>query len=141
MNAAFFDTNILLYAADARATSKVDMARALLRTRRVVVSTQVLMEIYSAMRRKLSLSAAISRQWVDMLCEEIVVSTEAADVQAALQWAEQFQISHWDSLILRAAEKAQCDLVYTEDLNHGQMYGPVRVCNPFIEDFMAEQEG
>ena len=137
MNAAFFDTNILLYAADVRAASKVDMARALLRTRRVVVSTQVLMECYAALRRKLSLSAAISQRWVDMLSEEIVVSTDAADVQAALHWAEQFQISHLDGLILRAAEKAQCDLVYTEELTHGQMYGPVRVCNPFIEDFLA----
>ncbi len=141
MNAAFFDTKILLYAADATATSKVDTARALLRTRRVVVSPQILMECYCALRRDLNLSAPLARQWVDMLSEEIVVPTEAADIRAALQWAEQFQVSHWESLVLRAAEKAQCDLVYTENLRHGQMYGPVRVCNPFIEDFMAEQEG
>lgn len=137
MNAAFFDTKIVMYAADPGAASKVDLARNLLRSRRIIVSTQVLMECYGALRRQLSFSVAMARKWVDLLSDEIVVSVEAADVSVALQRAEQFQISHWDSLILRTAEKAQCDLVYSEDLNHGQMYGPVRVCNPFIEDFLA----
>lgn len=137
MNAAFFDTNIVLYAADAGAVSKVETARALLRSRRIIVSTQVLMECYSALRRKLGFSAATARRWVDMLSDEIVVSVETADVSTALEWAERFQVSHWDSLILRAAEKAQCDLVYSEDLSHGQQYGSVRVCNPFLEDFLA----
>lgn len=137
MNAAFFDTNIVLHAADIGAVSKFKTARALLRTRRIIVSTQVLMESYAALRRELGLSAAMARRWVEMLSDEIVVAVEAADVSSALEWAERFQISHWDSLILQAAEKAPCDLVYSETLNHGQSYGPVRACNPFIEDFLA----
>ena len=138
MNAAFFDTNIVLYAADSGAASKVDAARTLLRTRRIIISTQVLTESYAALQRRLSVSAATARKWVDMLSGEIVVPIEPSDVSTALDWADRHQISHWDSLILRSAEKAQCDLVYTERLDHGQTYGPVRVCNPFIEDFLAK---
>ena len=47
------------------------------------------------------------------------------------------RISFYDALIVAAALEAGCDTLYTEDLNHGQSYGSVRVCNPFIQDFLA----
>lgn len=43
-------------------------------------------------------------------------------------------ISYRDGAILAAAAIARAPLVYTEDLNHGQAYGSVRVLNPFRED-------
>ena len=137
MNAAFFDTNIIFYAAARDGSSKWETARALLQSRRIVVSTQVLMEIYAALLKKLKLAPEQARNWAGMLARETVTSVEPDDVHAALEAADRYQISHWDGLILQAAEKAGLDLLYTEDLNHGQMYGPVRVCNPFIEDFLA----
>ena len=45
--------------------------------------------------------------------------------------AQRFQISYWDAAIIAAAEISGCDAVYSEDLNHGQSYGSVRVINPF----------
>lgn len=137
MNAAFFDTNIIFYAAARDGSSKWEMARALLQSRRIVVSTQVLMEIYAALLKKLKLAPEQARNWAGMLARETVTSVEPDDVRAALEAADRYQISHWDALILQAAQKSGLDLLYTEDLNHGQMYGPVRVCNPFIEDFLA----
>ncbi|MGJ3231707.1 MAG: PIN domain-containing protein [Oceanicaulis sp.] len=137
VNAAFFDTNIVFYAANRDGSSKWETSRALLQARRVVVSTQVLMETYAALLKKLKLAPAQAREWVAMLAQETVTAVEPDDVRAALETADRFQISHWAGLILRAAEKTGLDLVYTEDLNHGQTYGPVRVCNPFIEDFLA----
>lgn len=137
MNAAFFDTNIVFYAAARDGSSKWETARGLLHARRIVVSTQVLMETYAALTRKLKLAQSQARQWTEMLAQETVIAVEADDVRAALDAAQRFQVSHWDGLILKSAEKSGLDLVYTEDLNHGQMYGPVRVCNPFIEDFLA----
>lgn len=137
MNAVFFDTNIVFYAAGAAGSPKTGTARALLQSRRIVVSTQVLMEIYASLLGTLKLPAAQARKWVEILSQETVVSVDPGDVTAALDAAQRFEISHWNALILQAAQKAGLDLVYTEDLNHGQMYGPVRVCNPFIEDFLA----
>ena len=37
----------------------------------------------------------------------------------------------YDALIVAAAELAGCDVLYTEDLNHGQRIGRVVVRNPF----------
>lgn len=36
-----------------------------------------------------------------------------------------------DAAIIEAARNAGCDTVLSEDLNHGQDYGGVRVVNPF----------
>ena len=137
MNAAFFDTNIVFYAASRDGSSKWETSRALLQARRVVVSTQVLMETYASLLKKLKLAPAQAREWVAMLARDTVTAVEPDDVIEALDIADRFQISHWDALILTSAEKSGLDLVYSEDLNHGQTYGSVRVCNPFIEDFLA----
>jgi predicted nucleic acid-binding protein len=137
VNAAFFDTNMIVYAADLEGERKSFVARELFKTRMVVVSTQVMMETYGALRRKLGFEVAHAQRWIDSLADETVIGVESSDVAAAIVTANRFQISHWDAMILQSAQKSGVDLIYTEDLNHGQMYGPVRVCNPFIEDFLA----
>ncbi|MCU0883034.1 MAG: PIN domain-containing protein [Hyphomonadaceae bacterium] len=138
MNAAFFDTNILAYAADTNGPepTKRDTARALLQSRTIVVSTQVMIELYAVMRRKLHYGAESAFDWVSTLRDEKVIELSAADVLDGLMLARRFEISHFDALILQAATRAGLDVLYTEDLNHGQTYGSVRVCNPFIEDFL-----
>jgi predicted nucleic acid-binding protein len=67
VNAAFFDTNIIFYAASGGETAKRETARGLLQSRRVVVSTQVLMEIYASLLKKLKLTPDEARLWVDMV--------------------------------------------------------------------------
>ncbi|MBP0617278.1 PIN domain-containing protein [Jiella mangrovi] len=139
MNAAFFDTNVIVYAADTHAfdPAKRDKARQLMQTRQIFTSTQVMMELYGVLRKKLAYGADAASGWVRMLYGDDVVTLSAFDVIEALQTAHRYDISHWDALILVAATRSGQELVYTEDLNHGQSYGSVRVCNPFIEDFLA----
>lgn len=140
MTAAFFDTNILGYAADSAApdAGKRDAARALMQSRSIHVSTQVMMELYNFLRRKLNFDQPIAEKALKALSEETVVEVSADDVLAAITFSDRYQVSHWDGLILRAAEKARTPILYTEDLSHGQTYGSVRACNPFIEDFLAQ---
>ena len=139
MSAAFFDTNIILYAADSDCPDrhKHDTARRLMRSRVITVSTQVMLETYSVMRRKLAYGPDVATQWIATLKDEIVVTTGAQDVVSGIMKARRFELSHWDGMILHSAEMAGVDVVYSEDMSHGQHYGPVRVCNPFIEDFLA----
>ncbi len=141
MSAAFFDTNIIVYAADSIAPepAKRDVARQLMQTRSITISTQVMLELYGVLRRKLGYSTEAASDWVRALQDDTVVSVTASDVLGAISAARRYDISHWDALILVATEKAGLDLVYSEDLNHGQTYGNVRVCNPFIEDFLARK--
>jgi predicted nucleic acid-binding protein len=50
----------------------------------------------------------------------------------ALEVRKRYQISYWDSAIIAAAAELGCETVYSEDLNHGQLYAGVRVINPFL---------
>ena len=52
-------------------------------------------------------------------------------VRIAIESSARYAISYWDAAILAAAEALGAHTVYSEDLNHGQKYGPVRVVNPF----------
>lgn len=138
MSAAFFDTSIIAYAADSAGPepAKRDAARQLMQARSITISTQVMLELYAVLRKKLAYSAPAALEWVRALQGDTVVELTSSDVIQGIAIAHRYDISHWDGLILLATEKAGLDLVYTEHLSHGQAYGKVRVCNPFIEDFL-----
>jgi len=53
-------------------------------------------------------------------------------LRAALAARVRWQISYWDAAIIEAARASGCNEVLSEDLNHGQNYGGVRVSNPFL---------
>ena len=42
-----------------------------------------------------------------------------------------YQVSHWDSTILAAAQELRCRTLHSEDLSHGQNFDGVRVVDPF----------
>lgn len=139
MSAAFFDTNIVIYSIDPDPESqdKSEFSKGLLRERTKVFSTQVLMETVNTIRKKKIASIEKAHAFARILSHNAVVGIEVDDVLNALDTASRYQLSHWNGLILRAAEKARVDVVYTEDMKHGETYGSVRVCNPFIEDFLT----
>jgi predicted nucleic acid-binding protein len=50
----------------------------------------------------------------------------------AFRISERYQFSFWDSLIVAAALEAQCSILYTEDLQDGQIIdGILEIKNPF----------
>lgn len=131
----FFDTNVLLYADDADAGPKTGVARALLRRamseRTGVLSTQVLQEFYVNARKKLQLDGAAARARVEVYLSFDVVSVTPALLLAAVDLNRLDAVSFWDALVIRAAEHAGCDTLYSEDLQAGRRFGPVRIVNPF----------
>ncbi|HVR29909.1 MAG TPA: twitching motility protein PilT, partial [Thermoanaerobaculia bacterium] len=52
-------------------------------------------------------------------------------MHAALEAGQRWRISYWDAAIIEAARAIGCDVVYSEDLQHGQSFGGVRVVDPF----------
>ena len=131
----FFDTNILYYADDADAGAKTGIARDLLRRSLVertgVVSTQVLQEFYVNARKKLRLDGAAARARVEVYLTFDVVTVSPTLLLAAIDLNRLDSVSFWDALVIRAAEQAGCDTLYSEDLQAGRRFGPVRVVNPF----------
>jgi len=131
----FFDTNILLYADDADAGAKTGVARDLLRRsmseRTGVLSTQVLQEFYVNARKKLKLDGAAARARIEVYLAFDVVAVTPSLLLAAVDLHRLDSVSFWDALVIRAAEHAGCDTLYSEDLQAGRRFGPVRVVNPF----------
>lgn len=134
----FVDTNVLIYAHDASAGVRHRQARDLVarlwETGGAVISTQVLQEFIVNILRKTASppSPGTLREWVtDYLQWEVVVNDGAA-VFTALDEQERHQLSFWDALIVQAANAAQAQTLYSEDLGHDQQYGGVRVQNPFL---------
>jgi predicted nucleic acid-binding protein len=64
------------------------------------------------------------------LCE--VVSVDKRTICEAMTLALRYQLSHWDALIVAAAIEAGCDLLYSEDMQNGQVFNDqVTVIDPF----------
>lgn len=51
--------------------------------------------------------------------------------ERALRVRERYGISFYDSLVIAAASLSECAVLYTEDLQHGQVYDGLQVVNPF----------
>lgn len=138
MTAIFVDTNILVYAATPLSgpdATKSELARRLIREQDIVLSTQVLQEFYWAATRphKLGLVHAEAMVWIDIFKRFPVQSVTLSVVEDALYLCAGYQISYWDAAIVAAARHANCRVVISEDLNHGQLYGGVVVQNPFVD--------
>lgn len=128
----FIDTNVFAYAYDSSAEAKRERAVEVLSTiEHGVVSTQVLMELYSVLTRKLHITPSQAREAIAEIGGLRVVPIDRYLVLRALELAGAYQISHWDALIVLAAATSGCDVVLTEDLRSGAVLEGVRVHNPF----------
>lgn len=135
MATAFVDTNVFAYALDADAGAKQTRARQLLDTTRgaITVSTQVLVELHAVCTRKLGLSRSEAAAAVRSVAKLPVVETGRDLVSRAATLAETAELSIFDALIVCAALQADCDVLLTDGLNHGQKFGKLRIENPFLE--------
>ena len=75
-------------------------------------------------------------QWEAFPC----VTIDAALVKIAAEISQRYRISYWDGAVIAAAQKAGAATVYSEDLNDGQAYGPVRMINPFGRGSLVQDQ-
>ena len=61
-----------------------------------------------------------------------IQETTVTLVHSAAAASARWNISYWDAAIIEAARALSCQVVWSEDLGHGQDYGGVRVENPFV---------
>jgi predicted nucleic acid-binding protein len=129
---AFFDTNVLIYAAlveDPRSTSAEEVLYA-----GGTISVQILNEFVSVARRKFQtpwtdVKAAL--QGIRILCPDAISLTIGIH-EDAVRIAEQYRYQIYDALILASALKANCNVIFSEDLRDGQLIdGKLKIENPF----------
>ena len=136
---AFVDTNILLYAHDRNAGDKQTRAAQLLtqlwENRSGTLSTQVLQEFLVNVTRKLLTPIALpkTRDIVRTYGLWVTRDTQIADILRATELMELTGFNFWDSLILASAEAAGAEVLYSEDMQHGQQVAGLTIRNPFIE--------
>jgi predicted nucleic acid-binding protein len=132
----FADSNILLYAISKRPSekAKAQTCRAILRERDLALSVQVLQEFYVQATR-INKPDRISHETAVELIRRFrrfpVQDMTLALLDSALVTRRRYEISYWDAAIIEAARTLGCSELITEDLNHGQDFGGVRVVNPF----------
>lgn len=135
----FLDTNIFVYSFDQTAPAKAHQAAQLIRSalaaRKGIVSYQVVQEFFNVALHRFSqpMRLADAEQYLATVFRPLVaVHSSPALYAEALRLQSQSQLSWHDALIVSSALQAQCNILFTEDLQQGQQFGPLRIANPFL---------
>ena len=129
----FLDTNVLLYLLSHDA-DKADRAEAIL-TSGGIISVQVLNEFASVASRKLEMTIPEIREILSTIRSVCVVkSLDIETHDLGLELAERYGFSIYDGLIVAAAIRAGCAILYTEDLQQGQRIEKLQIKNPFASN-------
>ncbi|MBZ0272707.1 PIN domain-containing protein [bacterium] len=133
----FVDTNVLIYAHDANSPGKqrvsIELIERISNNSIGAISTQILLELYNGLTRKLkrrmdektaALIVAEAAQWFVFVPNE-------GDVLQAIEISRRHRISIWDAMNVQAAKQVGAKVLWTEDLNDGQVIDAVRIRNPY----------
>lgn len=135
----FIDTNILAYTFDRREEAKNRRAAALVRGAlrgSGCISWQVVQEFCNIAQKRFSVPMnldqlrAYQEKVLFPLCS---VWPDAALFRDAVTVKLETGYDWYDSLIVASAVRADCRILYSEDLQGGRLYRTVRIVNPFLE--------
>lgn len=133
----FVDTNVLIYAHDVSAGGKHIRARDLVRelwdSGGGCLSVQVLQEFYVNVTQKVAQPLAPDRaaRIIADLATWQIHRPGAQDVLDAIDLHRRHSISFWDAMIVTSAIQLGCRCIWSEHLNHGQVYDGAMVVDPF----------
>ena len=132
----FLDANILIYAQDQDSRAKRRRSRDIIATLAAsgsgVISTQVLQEFYVTVTRKMGVEPLAAKTVLRTFSIFEIVQTSPDLIDEAIDCSILNKISFWDALIVAAAASSGCSVVYSEDLNPGQMIQGVKIENPLV---------
>jgi predicted nucleic acid-binding protein len=131
MSGNFFDSNVLLYATSLDQI-KADRVRVLLGSGGTI-SVQVLNEIAHVALGKFKMSWVDTKSFLSTISDLLTVEPLTADTHATgLRLAERYGFAIYDSMIVAAAVQADCDTLWSEDMQEGLMVEKrLRIVNPF----------
>ncbi len=139
----FFDTSVLVYSCDPGDRRKWEAANTLIEQAitadEFVVSTQVLAEFYATSQRRRLFGPSEALDLLRIWCEHDTVPHTSDLLVRGIALHQAHSISMWDALVVQAAIDARCDLLLTEDLQHGRRFGDLEIQNPFLASGAHEQ--
>ncbi|MCC7210622.1 MAG: PIN domain-containing protein [Candidatus Brocadia sp.] len=129
----FIDTNVLIYFISSEEGKKTKAKEVIFSSQEVFISSQVISEFISVCFSKELLGLEEIITLVNDLIEALQLSSvEESTIKKALQVKKNSKYSYWDSLIIASALENNCSILYTEDMQDGQVVdGNLTITNPF----------
>lgn len=130
----FIDSNIILYSLD-KNEDKQRRILNLMTNKNAYISTQVLVEVGNVSRKKFHHSIEQVENIINRMCDSFSMRIIRLDEKIIKEWfifQKDFQSSYRDSFILAAAKVAECSILYSEDMQHGQLIEGIKIVNPFL---------
>jgi predicted nucleic acid-binding protein len=135
----FLDTNLFVYSVTVDDPGKARLATTLIRravsTQKGVVSYQVVQEFFNLALKRFAhrMNTADCNDYFETVFRPILrIHSSAGLFTEALALQSRYQLSWYDSLIVCAAIEAECTILYSEDMQHGQRFGTLEIRNPFL---------
>ena len=129
----FLDTNVCIYAFD-NDSKKKEKSLDLIIGSHATVSTQVLMETANVAIKKFKFKQEeiqLSIDYITTFCSLQII--ELLTIKQAFQIHKKYQYSLYDALIISSALEANCNILFSEDMQHGQLIdNRLRILNPFL---------
>ena len=133
MNKVAVDTNILVYLHDESNSFKTDKAKDIIQYF-PVIPAQVISEYLNVLKRILKVPKLRLIEHCIILiegCEIVNINHSILEQSRKLITRYDFQL--FDSIIVASALAANCNILYSEDLQHNQLIeNRLTVINPFI---------
>ncbi|APB35041.1 Putative nucleic-acid-binding protein, contains pilt domain [Gloeomargarita lithophora Alchichica-D10] len=130
------DTNLWVYLYSKDAIEKYEKVNTLFLSsiESLIVSTQILGELYNVLLKKKFRTQAQAQEIITQLIAGFdVTEIFATQVIEAIRINARYGYSYWDSLIIATALQSNCNILYSEDMQHDQLIeGKLRIINPLL---------
>jgi predicted nucleic acid-binding protein len=130
----FFDTNLLVYLySEDEAEKRSEVIDRLTDTASPFISTQVLQELSNVLLKKFKLTEEkVAEVLKEIESSFFIWPNSFETVQKALSIKKRYGYSFYDALIIVSAIDSGCAVLYSEDLQHGQIIEDrLQILNPF----------
>jgi len=125
----FLDTNILIYLFDSDSIKK-GIVKNLLK-QRPIISIQVINELSNVLIKKFKFEESDIKEILKKILENShFFQIDQYIVFKALDIKKRYKFSYYDSLIVSSAISSQCQILYSEDMQHGQQIENLMIINP-----------
>ena len=139
---SFIDTNILLYAEASDKTEKQQTALDLLHQHYqdacAVISTQVLQEYCNIAIKKLKLEPQYIRSQLDFYLQFEVIQVTADIIRIGFDIHQTRSMAFFDAIIVASAKTAGCSVLFSEDMNAGELIDGIQIINPFSKQHIRK---
>lgn len=128
----FVDSNVWLYAF-MEDSEKSNVALQIIQRPEIVLSTQIVNEVCNNLLRKARYSEGEIQTTIANFKKRYLITTLTTEtVLAGSKLRELHCFSYWDSLVIASAIEANCEVLYSEDMQHGFKISGLTIINPFL---------